>query len=135
MLHFRTSKAKIEALCAALNGWGSTASKWDADGFRKTVVGNTVHEARCAELVARLQSCFAAKCFDLSEDEARDVVLALDGANYWGTNNIDRFWSAERAALSNEMKAQFLKAYGVPVYRNGGHPGESIPGLISNAGE
>ena len=116
MFHPRTSRKKLEQVIRTLDAAARIGHERDSDGFRIARIGErrTDGPVRCGdrETGTGLQT----KKFDLTRDEARLMVTALDLYNVRRTDGVGQSWDEEAEQLFQELQTLFAKTYGEGLY-------------------
>ena len=67
-------------------------------------------------VIGKLEQGLQTKKFDLSRDEARLMVTALDLYNVRRTDGVGQAWDEEAEQLFQELQTLFAKTYGEGLY-------------------
>jgi hypothetical protein len=115
MFHPRTSRKKLEQVIRTLDTAARIGHDRDSDGFRVTRIGERRTD-RYDGLIEKLEQGLRTKKFDLTRDEARLMVTALDLYNVRRTDGIGQSWDEEAEQLFQELQTLFAKTYGEGLY-------------------
>ena len=66
----------------------------------------------------KLKEGLSKKKFNLSRDEARDLVIGLDIYNVTRTDNVTIYWDSEVEKLYHGFNKRFSRLYNETVYDN-----------------
>jgi hypothetical protein len=116
MFHPRTSRKKLEQVIRMLDTVARIGHTADGDGFRTTLIGEQRVTDRYDALTEALDRGLKTKKFDLSRDDARILVTALDLYNVRRIDGMAETWDDEGEQLFQELQALFAKAYGEALY-------------------
>ncbi len=116
MFHPRTSRKKLEQVIRTLDAAARIGHERDSDGFRVTRIGEQRRHGplRCGDREAG--TGLRTKKFDLTRDEARLMVTALDLYNVRRTDGVGQSWDEEAEQLFQELQTLFAKTYGEGLY-------------------
>ena len=116
MFHPRTSRKKLEQVIRTLDAAARISHERDSNDFRVARIG----EQRCCDrydaLIGKLEQGLQTKKFDLTRDEARLIVTALDLYNVRRADGIGQSWDEETEQLFQELQTLFAKTYGEGLY-------------------
>ena len=115
MFHPRTSRKKLEQVIRTLDAAARIGHERDSDGFRVTRIGERRTD-RYDGLIGKLEQGLQTKKFDLTRDEARLMVTALDLYNVRRTDGVGQSWDEETEQLFQELQTLFAKTYGEGLY-------------------
>lgn len=116
MFHPRTSRKKLEQVIQTLDAAARIGHERDSDGFRVTRIGERRCHDRYDALIGKLEQGLRTKKFDLTRDEARLMVTALDLYNVLRTDGVGQSWDEEAEQLFQELQTLFAKTYGEGLY-------------------
>jgi len=116
MFHPRTSRKKLEQVIRTLDATARIGHERGSDGFRVTRIGKRRQTDRYDAVIGKLEQGLRTKKFDLTRDEARLLVTALDLYNVRRTDGVGQSWDEEVEQLFQELQALFAKTYGEGVY-------------------
>jgi hypothetical protein len=115
MFHPRTSRKKLEQVIRTLDAAARIGHDRDSNGFRVTRIGERRTD-RYDGLIGKLEQGLQTKKFDLTRDEARLMVTALDLYNVRRTDGVGQSWDEEAEQLFQELQTLFAKTYGEGLY-------------------
>jgi hypothetical protein len=116
MFHPRTSRKKLEQVIRMLDVVARLGHDTGADGFRTSRISEQRATRRYDGLIEALNEGMKTKKFDLSKDDARTLVVALDLYNVRRTDGIGETWDDEAEQLFQELQSLFTKTYGEALY-------------------
>ena len=116
MFHPRTSRKKLEQVIRTLDAAARIGHRTDAAGFRVSTIEERRTTARYDALIGALEQAMRTKKFDLSRDDARLLVTALDLYNVRRTDGVGQPWDEEVEQLFQELQSLFAKTYGEALY-------------------
>jgi hypothetical protein len=116
MFHPRTSRKKLEQVIRTLEAAARIGHGSNTQGFRICLIGERRVTDRYDALIGKLEQGLQTKKFDLSRDEARLMVTALDLYNVRRTDGVDQSWDDEAEQLFQELQTLFAKTYGEALY-------------------
>lgn len=116
MFHPRTSRKKLEQVIRTLDAAARIGHGTDAGGFRISTIGERRTTDRYDALIEALEQGVRTKKFDLSRDDARLLVTALDLYNVRRTDGVGQPWDEEVEQLFQELQSLFAKTYGEALY-------------------
>ena len=116
MFHPRTSRKKLEQVIRTLDTAARIGNDRDSNGFRITRIGERRRTDRYDAVIGKLEQGLRTKKFDLTRDEARLMVTALDLYNVRRTDGVGQPWDEETEQLFQELQTLFAKTYGEGLY-------------------
>lgn len=116
MFHPRTSRKKLEQVIRTLDAAARIGHDRNADGFRVARIGKQRNTGQYDAVIGKLEQGIATKKFDLSRDEARLMVTALDLYNVRRTDGVGQAWDEDAEQLFQELQTLFAKTYGEGLY-------------------
>ncbi|WP_158045865.1 hypothetical protein [Skermanella pratensis] len=116
MFHPRTSRKKLEQVIRTLDAAARIGHGTDADGFRISTIGERRATTRYDVLIEALEQGMKTKKFELSRDDARLLVTALDLYNVRRTDGVGQSWDDGVEQLFQELQSLFAKTYGEALY-------------------
>ena len=116
MFHPRTSRKKLEQVIRTLDTAARIGHERDSNGFRVSRIGERRRTDRYDAVIGKLEQGLRTKKFDLTRDEARLMVTALDLYNVRRTDGIGQSWDEEAEQLFQELQTLFAKTYGEGLY-------------------
>lgn len=116
MFHPRTSRKKLEQVIRTLDAAARIGHETNSDGFRIARIAERRSTDRYDAVIGKLEQGIANRKFDLSRDEARLMVTALDLYNVRRTDGIGQGWDEEAEQLFQELQTLFAKTYGEGLY-------------------
>jgi hypothetical protein len=116
MFHPRTSRKKLEQVIRTLDAAARIGHDTDSDGFGVARIGERRCNDRYDALIGKLERGLRTKKFDLTRDEARLMVTALDLYNVRRTDGVGQSWNDETEQLFQELQTLFAKTYGEGLY-------------------
>ena len=116
MFHPRTSRKKLEQVIRTLNAMARIGNEADSDGFRVAKIEEQRRTDRYDAVIGKLEQGLRTKKFDLTRDEARLMVTALDLYNVLRTDGVGQSWDEEAEQLFQELQTLFAKTYGEGLY-------------------
>ena len=116
MFHPRTSRKKLEQVIRTVDATARIGHERDSDGFRIARIGEQRRNDRYDVLIGKLEQGLQTKKFDLTRNEARLMVTALDLYNVRRTDGVGQSWDEEVEQLFQELQTLFAKTYGEVLY-------------------
>jgi hypothetical protein len=116
MFHPRTSRKKLEQVIRTLDDAARIGHGRAPDGFRIARIEEQRQTDRYDTIIGKLEQGLQTKKFDLSRDEARLMVTALDLYNVRRTDGVGQSWDNETEQLFQELQTLFAKTYGEALY-------------------
>jgi hypothetical protein len=116
MFHPRTSRKKLEQVIRTLDAVARIGHERDPNDFRVARIGERRGIDRYDALIGKLEQGLRTKKFDLTRDEARLMVTALDLYNVRRTDGVGQSWDEEAEQLFQELQTLFAKTYGEGLY-------------------
>ena len=116
MFHPRTSRKKFEQVIRTLDTAARIGHERDSNGFRVARIGERRRTDRYDAVIGKLEQGLWTKKFDLTRDEARLMVTALDLYNIRRTHGVGQSWDEEAEQLFQELQTLFAKTYGEGLY-------------------
>ncbi|EWY42336.1 hypothetical protein N825_19220 [Skermanella stibiiresistens SB22] len=118
MFHPRTSRKKLDQVIRTLDATARIGHGTDADGFQVASIGERRTTARYDALIEALEQAVKTKRFDLSREDARLMVTALDLYNVRRTDGVGQGWDDEVEQLFQELQTLFAKTYGEALHKS-----------------
>lgn len=119
MIHPRVSNEKIVKIIEVLEELPRMAKKVDDRGFIVTVFRRGGSGSGYGEIIEKLETGLSEKEYDLTMEESRDIVIALDLYNRRRTDNVNFAWDAEVEKIFHELKKRYAEIYGESIYQQG----------------
>jgi len=116
MFHPRTSRKKLEQVIRMLDVVARLDHGTGADGFRTSRICKQRATSRYDGLIEALNEGMRTKKFNLSKDDARTLVVALDLYNVRRADGIGETWDDDAEQLFRELQSLFAKTYGEALY-------------------
>jgi hypothetical protein len=116
MFHPRTSRKKLEQVIRTLDAAARIGHERDSNGFLVARIGERRWTDRYDVVIGKLEQGLRTKKFDLTRDEARLMVTALDLYNVRRTDGVGQSWNEEAEQLFQELQTLFAKTYGEGLY-------------------
>jgi hypothetical protein len=116
MFHPRTSRKKLEQVIRTLDAVARIGHEHGSDGFEIVRIGERRTTDRYDAVIGKLEQGVTTKKFDLSREDARLMVTALDLYNVRRTDGAGQAWDEETEQLFQELQTLFAKTYGEGLY-------------------
>jgi hypothetical protein len=116
MFHPRTSRKKLEQVIRTLDAAARIGNGHNSEGFRIALIGEQRQTDRYDTVIGKLEQGLQTKKFDLSREEAKLMVTALDLYNIRRTDGAGQTWDEEAEQLFRELQTLFAKTYGEALY-------------------
>jgi len=119
LIHPRVSTEKISIIIEVLEQLPRLGKKVDNRGFIVTSLRREEPVEDYSAIIEKLKAGLSDKRYELSREESRDMVIALDLYNRRRTDNVNFRWDGRVEKIFHEFKKRYAEIYGESIYDNG----------------
>ncbi|MFO7915275.1 MAG: hypothetical protein R6U43_06245 [Candidatus Krumholzibacteriales bacterium] len=117
MIHPRVSSDKIRKIIEVLEELPRMSKKVDDRGLIVTVFSGEGCGSGYGRIIEKLETGLSEKEYNLTMEESRDIVIALDLYNRRRTDNVNFAWDPEVEKIFHELKKRYAEIYGESIYQ------------------